>query len=461
MSCNKLHSASNGLANWLCAIIGCFLSFDAVEAANKLDSDLASIRAVVLSKSSSVQEDRHDTTSFSIYYRSAVSKIERGFRNNAASLDAASKGLHSVVYNSNLRIFKVYIIGAASPEGRPELNERLARDRAEGVKIFLKSIEPRLTDEDFVVISRGEDWEGAVKIARYYDKESGGDAVSSIFRDSHDSEAKKRQMKSFQGGNVWRKLISDYYPSLRRTDIHVLYSTVRPIASVKSDVPDMMLEVPYSNNLAKTVLPEVEFPKPLEESFYSIAAKTNFLYDAVTALNFAVEFPLGDRFSFQYEQVFPWWNAGPHGNKYSMQVLSFGGEARWWFLPRTGRLSQEDLSGAQRQRSRLLGHYLGLYGHSGKFDIQAGRKFGCYQNHFKGIGLSYGYSLPLGRHVNMEFALSLGYMAIDYQHYIPSSDWSALLKDNSNAGTKHYFGPTKAKISLVLPIVFKCWGESK
>jgi len=224
------------------------------------------------------------------------------------------------------------------------------------------------------------------------------------------------------------------------------------------------LEVPYSDNLApQTVLPEVEFPEPepVQERFYSIAAKTNVLYDVATALNFAVEFPLGDSFSLQYEQIFPWWNAGPYGNKYSMQVLSFDGEARWWFAHRVPRTLNMDNSGARRQRSRLLGHYLGLYAHTGKFDIQAGRKFGCYQNYFKGAGLSYGYSLPLGRRANMELALSFGYMAIDYQHYIPSSDWSVLLKDNDKAGTKHYFGPTKAKISVVFPIVFKCGGKSK
>ena len=128
------------MAVWLCVLIGCFLSILTVAAeALPSDSGFTSMRTVVLSKSSSVQEDRHDTTSFSVYYRSAVSKIERGFRNNSATLKAATEGLRSIVYNGNLRIYKVYIIGAASPEGRPELNARLARDRAEGVKAFLKS----------------------------------------------------------------------------------------------------------------------------------------------------------------------------------------------------------------------------------------------------------------------------------------------------------------------------------
>ena len=52
----------------------------------------------------------------------------------------------------------------------------------------------------------------------------------------------------------------------------------------------------------------------------------------------------------------------------------------------------------------------------------------------------------------MEFSISAGYARIPYQHYIPTDDYSILLKDNDLAGTLHYFGPTKAEISLVIPI---------
>lgn len=75
----------------------------------------------------------------------------------------------------------------------------------------------------------------------------------------------------------------------------------------------MTLEVPYSVNIAHpTVLPEVEFPEPEppKERFYTVAVKTNLLYDAVTALNAEVEFPVGKNFSVMVEDVFPWWNWG-------------------------------------------------------------------------------------------------------------------------------------------------------
>lgn len=422
-----------------------------------VEPESESMDVVVMSADSLSGSERHDTTSFAVYYRVAKSRIDRGYHGNAASLDAAAAGLREVVHSRDLRIHKVVIIGAASPEGPKSLNMRLARDRAESVKTFLKGIEPRLTDDDFVIVSRGEDWEGATRIAESFDTLAGNNTVSSIFKGDKDPEVKKSMMKRLDGGMAWHEMITSYYPALRRSDIHVLYGTVRPIRSLScSPVP---IEVPYSETLAPMTL----FPQVANEyagaRYCSFAVKSNLLYDAVTALNFAVEFPVGKRFSVQYEHVFPWWTAGPDGNKYSMQVLSMGGEARWWFAKRE-RKKSVDVPGIAERRDLLLGHYLGLYADAGKFDVQAGRKFGCYQSHFKSAGLSYGYSLPVGKRVNFEFSLSVGYALIDYQHYIPADDWSVLLKDNDKAGRKHYFGPTKAKISIVVPIVFKSGGKS-
>ena len=389
---------------------------------------------------SAVQE-RRDTASFAIFYRSAVSRIEPGFKNNASSLKAASDGLRAIVYNSNLRIFKVYVIGAASPEGPKSLNARLGRDRAEGVKSFLKNIEPRLTDSDFVVISKGEDWEGAVKIAESFDLESGIDPITGIFKDSANPETKKIKMKRLQGGKIWRKLISDYYPSLRRTDIYVLYSTVRPISPIGRELPDVALEVPYSMTLApQTVLPEVEFPEPEPpvERFYTVAAKTNLLYDAVTALNAEVEIPIGKKFSLMVEDVFPWWNWGPNGKKYCFQLWSMGIEPRWWF-------ARDD------RKDYLTGHFAGLYGMSGKYDLQWDTKM-CYQGEFWSAGLTYGYALPVTRWMNMEFSVSAGFLRTDYRHYQPDPGYEHLFRDKYNVGTTTWFGPTKLKVSLVIPI---------
>ena len=68
------------------------------------------------------------------------------------------------------------------------------------------------------------------------------------------------------------------------------------------------------------------------------------------------------------------------------------------------------------------------------------------------FGLTYGYSLPVSRYLNIEFSISAGYARIPYQYYIPTPDWQILIRDRDRAGVAHYFGPTKAEISLVIPI---------
>lgn len=167
-----------------------------------------------------------------------------------------------------------------------------------------------------------------------------------------------------------------------------------------------------------------------------------------------MEIPFNEKFSILYEHHCPWWLS--KSNKYCLQFLSFGGEFRWWFAPRT-----QTETAKRKQRDALVGHFLGVYGWTGKSDIQIDNRLGCYQFEFCSAGLTYGYSMPISKYLNMEFSISAGYAQIPYQHYIPTEDWSILIRDDNKAGTLHYFGPTKAEISLVIPIRTKFKGGRK
>lgn len=440
-----LHKWLTGADNVVCALLCIVLSQQMMSAkpASFAESSVnVSAEAVMrhVSDSSESTEVR-DTTSFAVYFRSAVSVIERGYKGNASILDAAAQSLRSVAYNRNLRIFKVYIIGAASPEGTKEFNAWLAKTRAESVKTFLRGIEPRLDDSDFVLVSRGEDWDGAARIAETYGAGSGDPTVTEIFNNNEDTEAKKLRMKRYDGGKVWREFITSYYPELRRSDVHVLFSSVQPIVPVREITSG--LEVPYSDKIAPmTLLPEPA--EPVEESenekkvYYSMAVKTNLLYDLVTAVNFELEFPLGKNFSVMFEDVCPWWKWGPNDKKYCFQVWSMGVEPRWWF-------KRDD------RRDYLTGHFAGAYGMSGKYDLQWDTKL-CYQGEFWSAGLTYGYAMSVCKWMNMEFSVSAGYLSTDYRHYQPDQGYNHLYRDKYNVGVTSWFGPTKVKVSMVIPV---------
>lgn len=432
-----------GLATVLAVVILSILSFSVPADAGNVSSVVGpvtqSLDVAVLSSSSLSVAERRDTTSFSVFYRVAVSEIERGYHGNAASLDSAAATLRKIVYSRDLRIHMVVIIGAASPEGPENFNSRLARDRAGSVKAFLRAIEPRLEDPDFILVSRGEDWEGAARMAESYGTLPGDGSVSGIFSGKMSSGEKKQKMKSLDGGKVWREMISTYYPALRRSDIYVLYGTVNPIASVKCPVAP--IATPYSQELATRSRDTEEaapVEAPVETRVYSVAVKTNLLYDLGTAVNFELEFPLGNNFSVMFEDVCPWWKWGPNGKKYCFQVWSMGVEPRWWFR-------RDD------RRDYLSGHFAGAYGMSGKYDLQWDTKL-CYQGEFWSAGLTYGYAMPVCKWMNMEFSASLGYLRTDYRHYQPDSGYDHLYRDKYKAGTASWFGPTKLKVSLVIPV---------
>ena len=164
----------------------------------------------------------------------------------------------------------------------------------------------------------------------------------------------------------------------------------------------------------------------------------------MSALNYSIEVPINEHVSLQYFQTTPWWTG--KNNKFCMQALTFGGEARWWFLPRTSGPTEN-----RKQRDALVGHFLGAYGWGGNGDLQLGRNV-CQQFDFWSAGLTYGYAMAVSKNLNMEFTISVGYANINYQHYIPTDDFSLLVRDDNLAGKLHYIGPTKAEISLVIPI---------
>ena len=67
-----------------------------------------------------------------------------------------------------------------------------------------------------------------------------------------------------------------------------------------------------------------------------------------------------------------------------------------------------------------------------------------YQGWLAGGGLTYGYQWLLGRHWNLEASIGVGYAYLDYDKYLCHKCGRRI-----GADSRHYFGPTKAAISLI------------
>lgn len=382
-----------------------------------------------------------------IWFRNDDEAIDSNYMDNLAALASIRKALAVIERDSLKSISSILIEGTASPVGREEYNLRLSARRANTIADFLNSI-PDISRGKYPVTVRanGEDWHTFTEdIRKNYDRPNKAELMDILESDAPNA-AKEDMIRAMDRNSyTWRLLVRDYMATSRHTSTMVVLKTRR--------ILDMLKPLPYATDRpVQTFIDTLCIPHKEVERRRTIAAlKTNLLYDAVTALNFAVEIPLWKDFSVLYEQHTPWWETG---NRYCMQFLTFGGEFRWWFASKP-----QAAYGNFRQRDALMGHFVGINGWGGKGDVQVGRRFGCYQFDFWSAGLTYGYAMPIGDFLNLEFSISAGYANIPYQHYIPAEDWSILIKDNSSAGRLHYIGPTKAEVSLVLPIRVKVGGK--
>ena len=385
----------------------------------------------------SVNSDR-----YALYYYHDRIDLQEDYLDNAMQMARIKDMLlHSPHIDS------IAIYAYSSPEGSPKWNNWLAVKRAEAAKAFILSNlsnDSILLPENIILHPMGENWEGLYEelYANYHLLNR--DAVLRIMRAKVGTETKKWRLQNLDGGYTYTWIIRNHMPRLRvATWICVYMQKPDFVAPVIQDYkPDL-----GTIRIDTLPLPEL-LPLPVAEKRKStmFALKTNLLYDAVTALNAEVEVPIGKRFSVMVEDVFPWWKAGPNGNKYCLQMWTMSVEPRWWFY----RKGMND---------RLQGHFIAPYVMSGKYDLQWNTSI-CYRGYGWSAGLTYGYSMPLCKWLNMEFSMSIGYLNASFQHYQPSPDYEHLYKDPDNAGRMTYVGPTKVKVSLVVPIRFS-WRTRK
>lgn len=347
------------------------------------------------------------------------------------------------------RIDSIVIYSYASPEGPYSTNKRLARERGENARKYLlenMAILRQFPDSLIIVNPTAENWEGLQDlIVSYYPYADKQDVLQLLAREDISSEIKKARLKKLNGGGPWRYIRSEVLPELRYATWVAEWVYVSKISDtipvIKSTNPVVLAEMQHRKQFSPTKQP---VQTPVNGSKTILALKTNLLYDVLSLANFSVELPFcQDHMSLLYYHQFPWWTWGKANNEFCTRFLSIGAEARWWF----------------KTKDRLNGHFLGTYAESGKYDFEYQRSI-CYQGEFYTAGLSYGYAMPIGRNLNLEFSISAGYASIAYRGYTPSDDYEILWRDPDKVGRLQYLGPTKAQISLVIPIRVKTKGGS-
>lgn len=362
-----------------------------------------------------------------IFFRQGIDTLELNYRANEEKLNQFSRQLERL-NEQKVRYGNVQVFSSASPEGPSALNETLARNRAEVLVRYIRS-HAELSGMEFEVIPVELDWD----LFRQLVAGSGlpeKELVLDILTKEPEA-VRKKLLKSLKGGRVWNEMLRSLYPDMRTCVLYLHYVPQDSLISFEWIKPDRFLS-------ADSLVVPVRYGKTGKSRHFLMAVKTNLLYDAVAVPNVGVEFDLGKGWSIGGNWMYAWWKR----DKSNLYWRSYGGELfirKYW-----GRVAED---------RPLSGHHLGLYGQMLTYDLEMGRRgyIGgqpggtLWDKAHHGVGFEYGYSLPIGRRLNLDFTLGLGYLGGICHEYLPADKYYVWQVTKQ----RHWVGPTKAEVSLV------------
>lgn len=388
------------------------------------------------------------TDSVRIHFRQSFSQLDTAYKDNAANLARMLTVINkSVTGDSTMELSEVKVIGAASPEGSIAINRRLSEKRAKKIFDYFAqrtSLPDSITSFTFI----GRDWAGLLNLVRNDDKVPFRVDVinlleeisSSVDVSGKDTEENLRKLKKLHRGVPYIYMYNNLFPTLRASKLAVTYHScpVKPFID-----PEIVEEITEIDSIIPPVITPCDtltYFTPICDvchPFY-MGLKTNLLYDALALPSVGVEFYIGKGWSVIADWTYGWWdNDSKH-----RYWRAYGGDlgVRKWF-------------GKAAENKPLTGHHLGLYAGVGTYDFEFGGK--GYMGGLPGRslwdrcnfmgGIEYGYSLPIARRLNLDFTIGIGYLGGKVIEYVPKGNvyvWES-------TKTLHWFGPTKAEISLV------------
>ena len=444
-------------------------------------SDLDFSYARARENQTTAEKSRFKFQDILIHYENNIATPRWDYRGNQTSYNTLSQIVDKLAADS-ITVHTIIIEGAASPVGSETYNNALALRRAERLKEIISEM---VGSDKFHIhtISMGEDWKTFLDHIHQNYNEANREEVLDILDSNDSNDEKERRLYNLDNGKTWRLLVTKYMDPARNAAVLriveleplVDYVPVPQLHQRGSIAPLEFDPLPsnYNSEESTPVAPTTtekpateqlttqptttEKPSKAEEAEEAekascedttrkllFALRSNLL---VPALNMGAEVPIGNHWSVGVDYYFPWiWPK--RDNKNCFELLSWGIEGRYWF-------------GRNRTAfDRLQGHSIGLYGYAGYFDFE--RNYRGHQGEFANIGLDYTYAMAVGKRkqLHFEFSLGVGYIYSEARKYTVIESGSPLISDKITKKIG-FFGPTKANISLVVPIFQKVKPSNK
>lgn len=358
----------------------------------------------------------------------------------------------------NYLLRRIYIKGAASPEGPYDNNRRLGIGRAnrlEGViRNGFKSADSTTLSTDYIT----EDYPYLLFLMRQkHDRDYS--AIARIWKQSSGNEHRaKKMMMQYRRGTTWRRLLKEYFPQLR--EARMMMWLTRPEMKDTVAIDSALVTVPESSTPVATPVTNTSATETAYTRRHLIALRTNLLHDFAyvpqfgwaPSANLQVEYyPLSGHYT---------WNIGfsfsnhRHWNDYKFfQIRDLELEVRRYF----------------KGKGQFIGPFLNAYLEGVSYGIGFNDHKG-WEGEGGGASIGGGYAMKLNRKGNLrlEFTLDFGVLFTQQDPYIygnprtgkPDGLYYYDYKGNASDFKKRdhhftWFGPTNAGIHITYDIIYR------
>ncbi len=403
----------------------------------------------------SYSQARQEKREIEIYFDLDSDSINENILNNRYGIKELFELINQINRDTLLTLQRIDVNGYSSPDGSASYNQKLSQERANTAANYL--VDSLMIDRNIIDINAcGVAWQQLKNMVAASSMAYRGEIVNIIDNTPEETwkkinptdkwstlvDSRNSQLKNLNGGEPYRYMQANFFPFLRKSSVITIYyqseqvdlTVVEPVEEKESDsradIVEDLTQVPPPNSVI-----EPDYNTPL------FALKTNLIFDVATIVNVELEIPIGNQWSIAGEWIFPWWiwnNNRPDSKRNRTQLLNYNLEGKYWFGDRTN----SDV---------MTGWFAGLYAGGGDYDFERNAK-GYQGEFFIAAGMSGGYAHTINRSgtLRMEYSLGIGYLKTNYRYYEAmygtDNTWHPI---RQRRGTYKWFGPTKAKASLV------------
>lgn len=406
------------------------------------------------------------------FYRLSTSVI---FKVNSTQIRPDDEFFHvyrneilPIVNDYHLQLRKVFIRGAASPEGPYANNQRLAKGRSDALLAELqRDLIYQYIDAEVDVNSVTEDY-GYLCVLMRNAADKDYDIVKGIYDECGGDElCCKQRLMTYGKGQLWQRLLQEYFPQLRAARLILWFSEpdedhapmlAFPGVEAEQLIPRIPLELPREG--IRFVEPEETGQMMKYQRRHLIAVRTNLVHDFFYMPRFGWAFSPNIQLEYYplkghltYNIGMTWGTNRKWSRQQFWQVRDFQFELRRYF----------------KGGGRFIGAYLGAFLHGDVYGIGLGQQDG-WQGEGGGAGLSVGYTMRLNRKgsLRLEFMAAAGFFFTVFDPYVYGNPVTSTIDGDyyydylGNAASfkkrNHKFswlGPTNFGIQLTYDIIYR------